>query len=202
MGDPQIPAPHDPSPSLGTLCWPGYWIWGEGIFLHPGSVGVTSPLPGQPPAALQGQGRPQERGPQAAGGSAGRSGRSGVGPRSAGSPPPPPLRSSASTRVTALGAGSPCSPGPPSAAIPHRQPLGRSQDPRDRYTETAYCFYHGPQIPGCPLQSLFLGLSPCPSSICLDPSWLIHGSTTFLFSFRPCWAGLWSICLSSPPSNA
>lgn len=77
-------------------------------------------------------------GHQAADGSAGRSG---AGPRNEGSPPPPPLRSSASTPATALEAVSPNSPSPLSAAIRHRPRLGRSQDPRDRYV--------GPGNPPC-----------------------------------------------------
>ncbi|XP_027953076.1 voltage-dependent N-type calcium channel subunit alpha-1B-like isoform X2 [Eumetopias jubatus] len=83
----------------------------------------------QHPAVLQGQAHPRERGPQAAGRSADRSG---AGPKSGGSPLPLPQRSSVSTPVTALGAGSPHSPNPPSAATPRHQQLGRSQDPQDR----------------------------------------------------------------------
>lgn len=102
---------------------------GPGVSLPTWLSVLTSPLSGQHPAVLQGQAHPQERDPQAAGGSADRSV---AGPRSGGSRLPLPRRSSASTPVTALGAVSPRTPNPLSAATPRHQQLGRSQYPRDR----------------------------------------------------------------------
>lgn len=105
-------------------------------------------------------------GQRAAGGSAGRSG---AGPRSEGSLPPLPLRSSASTPVTALGAGSPYSPSPLSAAIPRRPLLDRSQDPRDRYVGPG----SPPVLPPAP-HSLGPreGALSCPGSQARACSWL------------------------------